>query len=258
MLRESEPRLVSPAASCAAAASWQCTGAQRKGNFLSNLADNLRGRFPTKQTDLDLPVVPVPAATQTEETELSAVASSVDTGTAACLMADYMQTDEPMPSDVHLPSDQDASLSMVTNAEAPSPQRRRKRHKQKKKKAAAPRDDDDDALLNAAITSVALRRSTRPADALDQLADVLSRTLLAEKGTERCGFSDGSRSYCRLCTEPGIGAFSCYHPWSGGRRGSGSSPTCSGFDRSCGNRRRGIDCASSAQAPSVKAHYRGH
>ena len=85
-------------------------------------------------------------------TEPSAVESSVGTGTAACSVADDMQTEEPIPSDVQLPSDQDVFLSVETDAEAwQAPPRRRKRHKQK---AVPSFDDDDDALLNAAVTSV--------------------------------------------------------------------------------------------------------
>ena len=71
------------------------------GDVLSSLADNLCGRSPTKQEheevcqqkDPDIPVVLVSAATQTEETEPSAVESSVDTGTAACLVADGLRND---------------------------------------------------------------------------------------------------------------------------------------------------------------------
>ena len=81
------------------------------GDVISSLADNLRGRSPTmlehkevcQQTVPDILVVLVSAATQTEETEPSAVESSV-TGTAACSVADDMQTEEAIPPDAYLPS----------------------------------------------------------------------------------------------------------------------------------------------------------
>ena len=68
----------------------------KAGDIISILADILRGRSLTKQehkevyqqTDPDIPVALASAATQTEETEPSAVDKSVDTGTAACSVAD--------------------------------------------------------------------------------------------------------------------------------------------------------------------------
>ena len=115
-----------------------------------------------QQTDPVIPVL-VSAATQTEETEPSVVESPVVPGT--CLVADVMQTEDPFPSDAHLPSDQDAFLSAATDAEPwQAPPRRRKCHRQK---VASTLDDDDDDLLNAAITSVAQERN--------ELANTVSR-----------------------------------------------------------------------------------
>ena len=140
-LSEPEPRLGSSAASCAAASGWQSTGAQRPA--ISDEARKCTSRLiPTSLCHW------VSAATQTEETEPSAVESSVDVGTAACSVADDMQTEGSIPCDVHVPSDQDAFHSAATDAEAwLAPPSRRKRHNQ------------NDALLNAAITSVAEERS---------------------------------------------------------------------------------------------------
>ena len=63
-----------------------------------------------------------------------------------------MQTEDPVPSDAHLPCDQDAFLSEPTDAEAwQAPPRRRKSHRQN----VASLDENDCTLLNSVITSVA-------------------------------------------------------------------------------------------------------
>ena len=75
-------------------------------------------------------------------------------------------TCRPRPSDVHLPSDQDASLSAATGAEAwQAPPRQRQ-------KAAPTFDDDDEALLNAAIPSVAQEGSELPNTVSHQVVEL--------------------------------------------------------------------------------------
>ena len=126
--------------------------------MISGLADNLRGRPPTKrehketyqQTDLDSPAILVSAATQTEDPEPTVFDNSVETGTTPCAAADDMQCEEPFPSVVQEPPVQDVPILAVNVTETwQAPPRRRVR---RKRNIAATNDDEDDALLNAAIT----------------------------------------------------------------------------------------------------------
>ena len=72
------------------------------GDVLSSLADNFRGRSSAKQehkevghqTDPDILVILVSAATQTEVTKPSAVESPAVPGMAPCFVADVMQTED--------------------------------------------------------------------------------------------------------------------------------------------------------------------
>ena len=124
----------------------------KAGDVLSSLADIFRGSSAKQehkevgqQTDPDILVALCSAAAQIEVTKSSPVESPIVLGTA-CLAADVMQTEYPVPSDAPLPSDQDAFLSAATDAVAgQAPPRHRNRHRH-------------DALLNSAITSVAQER----------------------------------------------------------------------------------------------------
>ena len=137
----------------------------KAGDIISSLADNLRGRPPTKrehkemyqQTDPDAPVILVSAATQTEDPVPSVLESSVETGTTLCTVPDDMQTEESFPSAVHQSPIQDVPL-LAANVTEPwqAPPRRRVR---RKRNIASTSDDDDDALLNAAIISATQERS---------------------------------------------------------------------------------------------------
>ena len=175
-----------------------------------------------RQTDPDISVKLVSAATQTEETESSSVESPAVPGAAAPLVADVMQTEDLVPSEVHLPSEQDASLSVATDAVAWQAPRRRNRRRQKATL------DDDDALLNSATTSVAQERS--------ELANAFSHQVLELEHVVRrvglvcprrfgrhhvvaCGVMDATRTRCPRCNtlpelgEVGAGCAPCDEGW---------------------------------------------
>ena len=136
----------------------------KAGDVISALADNLRGRPPTKrerrekyqQTETECPLLLVSTATQTEDPDTTVFEDSVETGTTSCMVADDVQIEEPAPCAIQeppVPDDFTLAANVTESWQAPRRRVRRKRN------IAATIDDDDDALLNAAMVSATQERN---------------------------------------------------------------------------------------------------
>ena len=136
----------------------------KAGDVISALADNLRGRPPTKrehrekyqQTESECPVILVSTASQTEDADTTVCEDVVEAGFTSCMSADDAQIEESALSAVQEPLVQDDVTRAATVTEPWQAPRRRVR---RKRNIAATIDDDDDALLNAAMESAAQERN---------------------------------------------------------------------------------------------------
>ena len=136
----------------------------KAGDVISALADNLRGRPPTKrehkekyqQTESECPEILVSTAAQTEDPDTTACEDAVEAGFTSCMSADDVQIEEPALPAVQVPLVQDDFALAATVTEPWQAPRRRVR---RKRNIAATIDDDDDALLNGAMESAAQERN---------------------------------------------------------------------------------------------------
>ena len=202
---------------CLELATHSCAKA---GDIISSLADNLRGRPPTKrehkesyqQTETDSSVILVSAATQTEDPEPTVFENSAESGKTPCTVADDMQSEEPFSSVVQEPPVQDVLIPAVNVTEPwQAPPRRRVR---RKRNIVATNDDEDDAL-NAAIISATQERSELAntiAHQVEQLQQEVHRVgLVCPRHPKRHGIVaravlDATDTRCLRCnTLPALG-----------------------------------------------------